>query len=360
MKKLPLILLAFLVHWACSPDESPKYNLNDIQVIGSHNSYKLKMDPLIWQGVFMEDSVQAMQLDYGHISLTEQLNLGLRSLEIDVYHDPQGGLFKNPFGLKMIEMAGSAPAPFDTTIMTSPGLKVLHNHDFDFRSNCGTFKICLHEIKIWSSKNAGHLPIIITLNTKEAFIDRPGFTKPFLFSKAALDSVDLEILETFAKEQLITPDDIRGDLPSLENAVLTNGWGTLDDAKGKFLFVLDQHNEILDRYIEGHHGLKNRVMFANAPVGTPEAAFLILNDPIEDFELIRQRVKEGYLVRTRADAGTWEARRNDKTRFEKALASGAHVISTDYYIPDENLGTGYQIQLPGGFYNNEGMLNNEQ
>lgn len=308
------------------------------------------MDPLIWEGVFAEDSVQAMQLDYGHISLTEQLDLGLRSLEIDVYHDPEGGKFKHPFGLKMIEMAGATAIPFDTSIMISPGLKVLHNHDFDFRSNCGTFKICLDEIKAWSIAHPDHLPIIITLNTKEEFIDRPGFTKPFIFSNAALDTIDLEIQEVFAKGQLITPNDIRGDLPSLEKAVLTKGWGTLDDALGKFLFVLDQNNEVLDRYIEGHPGLKNRIMFANAPAGTPEAAFLILNEPVDDFELIQRRVKEGYLVRTRADAGTWEARRNDKSRFEKALASGAQVISTDYYIPDEKLGTGYQIQLPGGFY----------
>jgi calcium-dependent phosphoinositide phospholipase C len=350
MKKLLPILFIGIIYFSCGKTESEEPMLNQIQVIGSHNSYKLRMDPLIWQGVFAEDSVQAMQLDYGHITLREQLDLGLRSLEIDVYHDPQGGKFKDPFGLKMIEMVGATPSPFDTSIMTSSGLKVLHNHDFDFRSNCGTFKICLDEIKTWSALHPDHLPVIITLNTKEEFINRPGFTRPYIFSKAALDTIDLEIQAVFSKSQLITPDDIRGDLPSLENAVLTNGWGTLANTRGKLLFVLDQNNEVLDRYIENHPGLKNRIMFANAPVGTPEAAFLIMNEPIDDFEVIQQRVKQGYLVRTRADAGTWEARRNDKTRFEKAIASGAQVISTDYYIPDEKLETGYQIQLPGGVY----------
>lgn len=345
-----MLLLAGLIYGSCVKPETPEPMLNQIQVIGSHNSYKLKMDPLIWQGVFAEDSVQAMQLDYGHITLKEQLDMGLRSLEIDVYHDPEGDKFKHPFGLKMIEMAGGTASPFDTTIMESPGLKVLHNHDFDFRSNCGTFKICLDEIKAWSIAHPDHLPIIITLNTKEEFIDRPGFTKPFLFSKAALDTIDLEIREVFTKDQLITPDDIRGELPSLETAVLTKGWGTLESAKGKILFVLDQNDEVLKRYIADHPGLKNRAMFANAPAGTPEAAFLILNEPIDDFELIQQRVKEGYLVRTRADAGTWEARRNDTSRFEKAMASGAQVISTDYYLPDEKVETGYQVQFPGGVY----------
>ena len=157
---------------------------------------------------------------------------------------------------------------------------------------------------------------------------------------------DMEILSVFGKEKLIRPDDIRGDVQSLEEAVIQNGWGDLEAAKGKFLFVLDQNNEIMDRYIDGHPGLKDRVMFVNAPVGTPEAAFLILNDPFEDFDLIQKRVKQGYFVRTRADAGTWEARNNDYTRYEKAKASGAHVISTDYYNSDKKIGTGFKVPLP--------------
>lgn len=344
-----LFLFSFLI-CSCGQPEAHQPKLNEIQVIGSHNSYKLKMDPLIWQGVYTEDSIQAMELDYGHPSLTTQLELGLRSLELDVYHDPSGGKFKHPFGLKMIEMAGELASPFDSLPMEDPGMKVLHNHDFDFRSSCATLKICLNEIKSWSAANPGHWPVIITMNTKEEFIDRPGFQKPFSFSKAALDSLDREILEVFDRSQLIVPDDIRGDLSSLEEAVLTKGWGQLNNALGKFLFVLDQQDDILERYIDGHPGLKDRVLFANAPKGTPEAAFLILNDPVENFELIRECVKAGYLVRTRADAGTWEARRNDTLRFEKAKASGAQIISTDYFIPDESFGNGYQIKFPNGKY----------
>lgn len=346
MKNLFFLFLAGLFFLGCEATSAPSKKLNDIQVLGSHNSYKLKMDSLLWRTVFAEDSVQALQLDYGHVSLTKQLNLGLRSLELDIYHDPNGGKFKAPAGLDIVKMMGGSPAPFDTTIMLQPGLKVFHVHDFDFRSNCGTFKVCLNEIKIWSMANPGHWPIIITLNTKEEFIDKPGFEQPLLFSKAALDSIDLEILSVFEREKLILPDDIRGELNSLEEAVLQNGWGDLEKAKGKLLFVLDQNNAIMDRYIDGHSGLKDRVLFVNAPVGTAEAAFLILNDPIEDFDLIRQRVEQGYLVRTRADAGTWEARNNDYSRYEKAKASGAHVISTDYYLSDRKIGTGFKIPLP--------------
>jgi hypothetical protein len=49
-------------------------------------------------------------------------------------------------------------------------------------------------------------------------------------------------------------------------------------------------------------------------------------------------------VRTRSDAGTLEARANDYTRLRSAWKSGAQIISTDYYRPDQSLSDFY-IQL---------------
>jgi hypothetical protein len=89
-------------------------------------------------------------------------------------------------------------------------------------------------------------------------------------------------------------------------------------------------------------------MFVNAKPGTPEAAFIILNDPIQYQDSIQTLVKSGYLVRTRADEGTTEARSGDYKRLEAALASGAHFISTDYYLSDKRFSTNYRVQLPKG------------
>lgn len=63
---------------------------------------------------------------------------------------------------------------------------------------------------------------------------------------------------------------------------------------------------------------------------------------------MRKLVQAGYMVRTRSDSGTREARSNDTQRFLAALQSGAQVISTDYYLPDPALGTGFQVRLPEG------------
>ena len=86
--------------------------------------------------------------------------------------------------------------------------------------------------------------------------------------------------------------------------------------------------------------------------GTPEAAFLGMNTPSDE---ITERVSEGYLVRTRSDTDTEEARSGDTSRRDEALASGAHFISTDYYRPDprhesDTTWTDYSVRLPGDYF----------
>jgi hypothetical protein len=87
-------------------------------------------------------------------------------------------------------------------------------------------------------------------------------------------------------------------------------------------------------------------MFTNAPEGHPANAIMIINDPIGQFEEIQRLVKAGYMVRTRADADTREARDNDTRRRAAAFASGAQAISTDYYMPATHFGNQYQVILP--------------
>ena len=148
----------------------------------------------------------------------------------------------------------------------------------------------------------------------------------------------------------MTPDDVRGEFPTLESAALAHSWPTLNQSRGRFLFLLDETGSKLETYVKNHPSLKGRVMFVNALEGRPEAAFRIVNDPIADFHYIQKLVKNGYLVRTRADADTVEARNGDYTRMEAAFESGAQFVSTDYYRPNPDFHTGYQVRLPGGAF----------
>jgi hypothetical protein len=72
-----------------------------------------------------------------------------------------------------------------------------------------------------------------------------------------------------------------------------------------------------------------------------------LNDPIKDGAKITDLVKQGFIIRTRADADTVQARTNDVTMRDAALKSGAQYVSTDYFTPDTRF-SDYRVQLPGG------------
>jgi hypothetical protein len=96
------------------------------------------------------------------------------------------------------------------------------------------------------------------------------------------------------------------------------------------IFALDNTGAVRDRYLDGHSALEGRMMFASVNRDHPAAAWMKRNDPVTDFEEIRQLVRQGFLVRTRADAETRAARVNDTRQRDQAFASGAQFISTDF------------------------------
>ena len=338
-----MILFFIPCLYACNFPHNHDLKLNDIQIIGSHNSYKKAIDRALMKVLFAEDSNLAATLDYEHLTIPEQLNMGMRNLELDLFHDPDGGRYSTPLGLKVI----TNPSHYDSIKMMEPGFKVFHVQDIDFRSHNYLFSEALEVIRNWSDRNPGHIPVIITINLKDEIIDHEGFVKPLIYSGNALDSVDQAILSVLNWDRLIHPDLVKGSFKTLEESILVKGWPFLDDVRGKFLFVLDASSTKNNLYKEGHPSLSKRVMFINVEEGNPEAAFMILNNPIVSHKKIQGLVRKGYMVRTRSDANTIEARMNDYSRWEFAKKSGAQVISTDYYVPSAFFDSDYAVGFSG-------------
>jgi hypothetical protein len=326
--------------------------LHQVQVLGSHNSYKLAIGPRLLEHYRGWRGEAALALDYWHPPLEAQLDHGLRKLELDVFHDPEGGRYARPGGLTWAPDEGElAVEVFDPEReLERPGLKVLHVQDLDFRSTCLTLEACLLGLRSWSARHPGHLPVLVTLNAKDQPIEReglrPGFVEPLPFDASALAALDAQIVAVLGRERLLVPDDVRGEAPTLEAAVLGRGWPFLEDVRGRFLFMLDETGAKRDAYLEGHPTLEGRVLFVDVAPGHPAAAVRIVNDPLERGDEIRDLVRRGYLVRTRADADTREARAGDTTRRDAAFASGAQFVSTDYYLPEQAPSTGYLVELP--------------
>jgi len=317
--------------------------VNDIVTVGTHNSYKEAIPPQVMSLIRMGSSSAAHELDYAHGPLADQLDDGARAIELDVVYDPEGGLYDRPAGAAMV---GLEVTKDYVVKMSVPGFKVLHVQDLDYHSVCITFVLCLQQLKDWSLAHPAHVPILITINAKDDEIAMPGSVTPLKFDTKAFDALDAEVLSVFARADLITPDQVQGDAPTLREAVLTRGWPTLGAARGKFLFALDEDAPKVAAYIGGRRSLEGRVMFVNAPEDAPQAAYLTLNETT-DVPRITEDVKKGFLVRTRADADTVEARANETARRDKALVSGAQYVSTDYMRPDTRF-SAYQARMPDG------------
>jgi hypothetical protein len=322
--------------------------LNEIQSLGTHNSYHVQAEQKLFDALKSFDANLASSIEYSHPPLGQQFdNEGIRQIELDVFADPAGGLYAHRGGPPIVGLPGDT----DAAALSQPGFKVLHAQDVDFRSTCLTFVACLTTVRDWSRAHPGHVPIMILVEAKQDPIPDPlnlGFVIPHSIGGPELDALDAEIRSVFNADELVTPDLVRGARASLEEAIHTDGWPTLGKSRGKVLFALDNEDAIRDAYVAGHPALKDRVLFTSSPRGTPEAAFMKLNDPVADEAKIRQAVLDGYVVRTRSDADTVQARSGDTSMRDAALRGGAQWVSTDYPVADPRFTTGYVVTIPGG------------
>jgi hypothetical protein len=325
--------------------------MNEIQVLGTHNSYHIQPRDSILEALAIFDSQEtADSLEYTALPLKEQFDHGVRQLELDVFADPEGGLYATRRSLSVV---GDDPVS-GIPELDEPGMKVLHVQDLDFETHCLTFVACLTSLREWSDSNPGHVPITVMVEAKEEALDNSlaitlGFTIPLEFGPDELNDLDNEILSVFPASRLITPDDVRGAHATLEEAVLNGGWLTLAQARGRVMFVFLNRSAARDHYIDGHPSLEGRVMFTNSEEGRPEAAWFNVNNAQNDGQRIRDLVAAGYMVRTRADEETEQAREGDWSLQEAAFASGGQFVSTDYVVPNEDFGTGYFAAVPDGY-----------
>jgi hypothetical protein len=105
----------------------------------------------------------------------------------------------------------------------------------------------------------------------------------------------------------------------------------LNDVLGKVFIVLD--GDFNGIYTKALNTGEDRPMFVYGQPGEPETAFVIRNEPQGKEDEIRL-LTELYMVRTRTDAGTLEARSIDYSRYNAVMKSQAQIITTDYYRAD--------------------------
>ena len=104
-----LTALAGVVVGCSSDDAGPEdvqdrvLRMNEIQVLGTHNSYHIQPRDSILENIARFDSQEtADSLEYTALPLLEQFDAGVRQLEIDIFADPEGGLYYPRRGLQVV------------------------------------------------------------------------------------------------------------------------------------------------------------------------------------------------------------------------------------------------------------------
>lgn len=272
--------------------------LNHLQMEGSHNSYHVA-----------PEQTDIVEHRYSHLPLDQQLSKqGVRAFELDTRFDDQSGEHV-----------------------------VFHLGIIDDVSNCFRFVDCLKAIRGWSKRYPGHHPVFVMIEPKDGLpLDAEG----------RIAQIEAEVLSVFARERVVTPDDVRGSHPTLRDAIVADGWPTLGATRGKVIFFINDAGKYRDGYTRGGTNLDGRLFFVESTPGVPYESFYVLNDPASDAAAIQAAVTGGFIVRTRADSASVEPLAGDTARLDAALASGAHIVSTDYPGPVD--GVPYFVEIPGG------------
>lgn len=272
--------------------------LNHLQALGTHNSYHVE-----------PPDTTLSDWAYSHVPLDEQAgDQGVRQFELDVHLD----LMK--------------------------GFQVSHIPILDGETTCATLHGCLSTLYAWSNAHPGHHALFVFIEPK----DDVDATK----LKGHIAELDTAILEVWPRERVLTPDDVRGTHATLRDAILTDGWPTLGETRGKLVVTLLDHGSHREEYLLGHPSLEGRVLFASGAMDAPYAGIMLLDDPVGGADDIAAAVAAGFIVRTRADTQHGTLVEAQTARRDIAFASGAHLISSDYPAPVE--GIDYVCEVPGG------------
>lgn len=271
--------------------------VSHVQAKATHNSYHLMpKDPIPdWR--------------YEHVPLGEQLaTQGVRGVELDIHWDDECQRYR-----------------------------VFHIGLLDDGTTCTYLTDCLVALRAFSKENPGHHPVFVQIE--------PKFASSPATDAERLAALDREVLSVFDKAWIVRPDDVKGASPSVAAGLEARGWPTLGEARGRFVFYLNTGGAIRDAYTSGRKHLDGKVMFAEGTLGEPFVGVQVSNGP-EDTKAIEAALAKNVIVRTRADSNPGTVRAGDTASREVALASGAHIVSTDF--PAKVPGLDYALTIPDG------------
>ncbi len=294
---------------------------NEMSFIATHNSYQTTaIDETKKLYTSLSDLTfgiyNAEKIEFESETLTDQLNCGLRSFELDIETFDRDG-------------------DISFTCMHSPY--------FEMSTSCYDFSLALKEIALWSDNNPDHLPITIIIEPKKTFLPLKDMKYFSLDYALALD----DVLREGLGEKLFTPADMLRDYESFGEMRAADDWCKVRDMLGKVVVLLHDCG-VTEDYIAVDSSVKTQAMFPmlrEEDVDRDCTSFILCNVPGELLEIKNDVMGEKkIMVRTRSDKF---GEITDKRR-EDAFASGANIISTDYPVRTDNKLDDYVVAFEKG------------
>lgn len=273
--------------------------LNEIRYLASHNSYKVGLTQgteYLYHGPFA--AFMGKQFDYVYDTITEQLNMGIRSIELDA------------------NKVATADGGFE--------IRCLHSSLLESKSTAVDFKKGLHEIDMWLERNPDSLPLIVLVEPK-------GGKK---FDEEAFDALDGMLFDVFG-DKLLTPKKLLGEYDNFDDFRADNAYPTVETLKGKIIFLLHEKAS-LDTYIARdpdmqksamNIALEYKTVMKKGEKYSKYAFTVIINEASKHKDRIEKAINEGnFMVRTRLDKYAVVK----ENQYKDGIASGANILSTDY------------------------------
>lgn len=294
---------------------------NEVAYVATHNSYQLRSVEA-YRKIYRDLETVTFGLVSGDAplyscdSLTQQFNVGIRSIELDIETVADGD---------------------DVSFVCS------HSPLIDMNSTCYDFELALKEIKMWSDANPGHLPITVIVEPKKVFIPDDGMR---FFNFEYAERLDGLVRDTFG-EKLITPADMMGDYGSLKEMREADGWLTLRECAGKVVVLLHD-TSATGKYISQDETIRTQAMFPMLRYADRDksyASFLIVNDTEKALKYKDELIFEkNLIVRTMLDTyGSY----NEEDR-SRAFESCAQILSTDYPPRTDMTDVDYYVDFAPG------------
>lgn len=276
--------------------------INDIAVIGTHNSYQrkgtlpkrglMRLLQLISFGAVENKAVFEMD------TFTQQLEQGVRNLELDIETVDDNGEIS---------------------------FIVTHKPIFDNVTSAYDFTKALEEIVLWSDNNPEHMPVYLLIEPKSDVAQVNNMKK---FSLEYALKFDSELRRCLG-DRLLTPAEAMGDYDSLEDMRNADGWPTLEQASGRIIVLLHPC-DVTQEYVDYDVTVSSQAMFPMLrpdEAGKSYASFILDNNPASARENNKMTVDEkNLMVRTRAD----DYPDFSDERYSVADDCGSHIITTDY------------------------------